>query len=246
MSKYQILIEYVGTSFVGWQIQSKGRSIQKLIQTKLSKLLKEKILLIGSGRTDAGVHAIAQSAHFECKKKIQNLDKFLRSVNHFLNDINISITSIKKRNINFHARFSARQRVYKYVIFNRLSRPSIEKGRGWHIIKKLDIPLMKKGSKKLLGTNDFSTFRSSSCNAKSAVRTMGSIKIRSMRGRIEIQFKSQSFLQQQVRSMVGCLKYLAEKKWDLKRFDFVFKSKKRILCAPPAPAEGLFLEKVIY
>ena len=246
MHRYQILIEYVGTNFIGWQIQSKGKSIQKLIQTKLSKLLKEKILLIGSGRTDSGVHAIEQSAHFECKKKIQNLDKFLKSVNHFVNDMNVSIIGIKKRNINFHARFSAKQRIYKYIIFNRLSKPSIEKGRGWHIIKKLDIILMKKGSKKLIGTKDFSTFRSSSCNAKSPIRTIKSIKIRAVSGRIEIQFKSQSFLQQQVRSMVGCLKYLAEKKWDLKKFDFVFKSKKRILCAPPAPAEGLFLEKVIY
>ena len=246
MHRYQILIEYVGTNFIGWQIQSKGKSIQKLIQTKLSKLLKEKILLIGSGRTDAGVHATEQSAHFECKKEIQNLDKFIKSVNHFVNDMNISIINIKKRSINFHARFSAKQRIYKYVIFNRLSRPSIEKKRGWHIIKKLDVSLMKKGAKKLLGTKDFSTFRSSSCSAKSPVRTMKSIKIKSNRGRIEIQFKSQSFLQQQVRSMVGCLKYLAEKKWNLKKFNTVCKSKKRTLCAPPAPAEGLFLEKVIY
>ena len=160
--------------------------------------------------------------------------------------MNVSIIKIKKRNVNFHARFSAKKRIYKYIIFNRLSRPSIEKGRGWHIIKKLDVTLMKKGAKKLLGTKDFSTFRSSSCNAKSPIRTMKSIKIKSIKGKIEIQFKSQSFLQQQVRSMVGCLKYLAEKKWDLKKFDSVFKSKNRILCAPPAPAEGLFLEKVIY
>jgi len=246
MLRYQILIEYVGTNFVGWQIQSKGKSVQKLIQIKLSKLLKEKVSLVGSGRTDSGVHAIEQSAHFECKKEIQNLDKFLKSINHFVNDMNISIINIKKRNINFHARFSAKQRIYKYVIFNRLSRPSIEKKRGWHIIKKLDVSLMKKGAKKLLGTKDFSTFRSSSCSAKSPVRTMKSIKIKSNRGRIEIQFKSQSFLQQQVRSMVGCLKYLAEKKWNLKKFNTVCKSKKRTLCAPPAPAEGLFLEKVIY
>ena len=246
MHRYQILIEYVGTNFVGWQIQSKGKSIQKLIQTKLSKLLKEKILLIGSGRTDAGVHATEQSAHFECKKEIQNLDKFIKSVNHFVNDMNISIINIKKRSINFHARFSAKQRIYKYVIFNRLSRPSLEKERGWHIIKVLNVSLMKKGAKKLLGTKDFSTFRSSSCNAKNPIRTMKSIKIKSIKGRIEIQFKSQSFLQQQVRSMVGCLKYLAENKWNLKKFDLVFKSKKRKLCAPPAPAEGLFLEKVIY
>jgi tRNA pseudouridine38-40 synthase len=246
MHRYQILIEYVGTNFVGWQIQSKGKTIQKLIQTKLSKILKEKILLIGSGRTDSGVHAIEQSAHFECKKKIQNLDKFLKSVNHFVNSMNVSIIKIKKRNRNFHARFSAKQRVYKYIIFNRLSRPSIEKGRGWHIIKELDVTLMKKGAKELLGTKDFSTFRSSSCSAKSPIRTMKSIKIKSVKGRIEIQFKSQSFLQQQVRSMVGCLKYLAEKKWNIKKFNFVLKSKKRILCASPAPAEGLFLEKVIY
>jgi len=246
MHKYQILIEYVGTNFIGWQIQSKGKSIQKLIQTKLSKLLKEKILLIGSGRTDAGVHATEQSAHFECNKEIQNLDKFLKSVNHFVNDMNISILNIKKKSVNFHARFSAKQRIYKYIIFNRLSRPSINKERGWHIIKELDVTLMKEGAKKLLGTKDFSTFRSSSCNAKSPIRTMKSIKIKSIKGRIEIQFQSQSFLQQQVRSMVGCLKYLAEKKWNLKKFNFILKSKKRILCAPPAPAEGLFLEKVIY
>ena len=246
MHRYQIIIEYVGTNFVGWQIQSKGKSIQKLIQTKLSKLLNEKISIIGSGRTDSGVHAIEQSAHFDYKKKIQNLNKFIKSMNYFLNNKGISIINIKKRNLNFHARFSAKQRIYKYIIFNRLSRPSIEKKRGWHVIKKLDISLMKKGAKKLLGTKDFSTFRSSSCNAKSPIRTMKSIKIKSIKGRIEIQFKSQSFLQQQVRSMVGCLKYLAEKKWDLKKFEIILKSKKRILCAPPAPAHGLFLEKVIY
>ena len=246
MHRYQLLIEYVGTNFIGWQIQPKGSSVQKLIQVQLVKLLNEKISLVGSGRTDSGVHAIEQSAHFDCKKQIPNLNKFLKSINHFVNNKEVSILAIKKRSLTFHSRYSAKQRIYKYIIFNRLSRPSIEKERGWHIIKKLDISLMKRGAKKLLGTKDFSTFRSSSCNAKSPIRTMKSIKIKSVKGRIEIQFKSQSFLQKQVRSMVGCLKYLAEKKWNLKKFIFVLKSKKRILCAPPAPAEGLFLEKVIY
>jgi len=246
MHKYQILIEYIGTNFVGWQIQSKGKSIQKLIQTKLSKLLKEKISIVGSGRTDSGVHAIEQSAHFNCKKKIQNLGKFIKSINYFVNNKGVSIINIKKKKLDFHARFSAKQRIYKYIIFNRLSRPSIELERGWHIIKKLDINLMKKGAKKLLGTKDFSTFRASSCNAKSPIRTIKSIKIKIVKDRIEIQFKSQSFLQQQIRSMVGCLKYLAEKKWDLKKFELILKSKKRILCAPPAPSHGLFLEKIIY
>ena len=246
MARYQVLIEYVGTSFRGWQFQKKGPTIQGLIQQQLSKLLKERIILNGSGRTDAGVHANAQSAHFDCKKKILDLTKFLKSINHFLNNKGIAITQIKKRSEKFHSRFSAKQRIYRYIIFNQISAPVIENGRGWHVRKILDVDLMKKGAKKLLGTNDYSTYRSSSCHAKSPIRTIKSIKIRTLKNKIEIEFKSQSFLQQQVRSMVGCLKYLGEKKWDLKTFDKVFKSKKRVLCAPPAPPEGLFLYRVIY
>ena len=246
MARYQVLLEYVGTSFRGWQIQKKGSTIQGLIQQYLSKLLKEKIILNGSGRTDAGVHAHAQSAHFDCQKKILDLTKFLKSINHFLNNKGIAITQIKKRSEKFHSRFSAKQRIYRYIIFNQISAPVIENGRGWHVRKILDVDLMIKGAKKLLGTNDYSTFRSSSCHAKSPIRTIKSIKIKALKNKIEIEFKSQSFLQQQVRSMVGCLKYLGEKKWDLKTFDKVFKSKKRVLCAPPAPPEGLFLYRVIY
>ena len=246
MARYQLLIEYVGTNYRGWQIQKKGLTIQGIIQQKLSKLLKEKIILNGSGRTDRGVHAIEQSAHFDYKYKIVDFTKFLKSINYFLNDKGVAITKIKKRNNEFHSRFSAKQRIYRYVIFNQINAPVIEKNRGWHVRKTLDLKLIKLGAKKLLGTNDYSTFRSSSCHAKSPIRTINSIKIRSSKNRIEIEFKSQSFLQQQVRSMVGCLKYLGEKKWDLKTFDRVFKSRKRALCAPLAPPEGLFLARVIY
>ena len=246
MSRYQLLIEYVGTNFRGWQIQKKGSTIQGLIQEKLTKLLKEKINLNGSGRTDTGVHAIEQSAHFDCKNEILDLLKFLKSINYFLNDQGIAIKKIKKKSKKFHSRFSAKQRIYKYIIFNQISVPVIEKKRGWHVRKPLDLDLIKKGAKKLVGTHDYSTFRSSSCHAKSPIRTIKSVKIKSSKNKIEIQFNSQSFLQQQVRSMVGCLKYLGEKKWDLKKFDKVIKSKKRALCAPPAPPEGLFLARVIY
>ena len=246
MHRYQILIEYEGTNFIGWQIQSKGKSIQKLIQNIISKILKEKIVIFGSGRTDAGVHAIEQSAHFDTKILIKNLDNFLLSLNHFLNKKLISILSIKKIKIDFHARFSAKQRIYKYIIFNRLSNPSIERNRGWHIRKKLNLKLMQNGAKKLLGTHDFSAYRSSSCSAKNPIRTMTLVRIKKVHNRIEIQFKSKSFLQQQIRSMVGCLKYLSEKKWNLNKFEKVIKLKKRTLCAPPAPSHGLFLEKVIY
>ena len=246
MFRYQILIEYEGTNFRGWQIQTKGKTIQGHIQERISKLLKEKIILFGAGRLDKGVHALGQSAHFECKKKIENLYKFVKSLNHFLNKEMITIIKIKKRDKDFHARFSARMRIYKYIIINRLSKPVIDKNRGWHIINRLDLEMMKRASKKLVGTKDFSTFRATSCRAKSPIKTMRSVTIKSRNSKIEIEFQSQSFLQQQVRSMVGCLKYVGEKKWTLKKFDFVMNSKKRILCAPPAPPEGLYLARVIY
>ncbi len=246
MHRYQILIEYVGSNFRGWQVQKKGNTIQGLIQEKISKLLKQKILVFGSGRTDTGVHAIEQSAHFDCDDKIHHLDKFAKSINHFLNKEGVSILSIKRKNNNFHARFSAKMRIYRYIIINRLSGPVLENNRGWHVMKELDLSLMKKGARKLIGTKDFSTFRASSCRAKSPIKTMKLVKIKSSKNKIEIEFRSKSFLQQQVRSMVGCLKYLGEKKWSLKKFENIMRSKKRILCAPPAPPEGLYLTRVIY
>ncbi len=245
MFRYQILIEYVGSNFRGWQVQTKGKTVQGLIQEKISKLLKEKIIIYGAGRLDSGVHATEQSAHFECKTAIKK-NKFLKSVNYFLNKENVSILLIKRKNKNFHARFSAKVRIYNYIIINRLSVPVLEKNRCWHIMKKLDFEVMKKGAKNLVGRKDFSTFRASSCRAKSPVKTMRMVKIKSSKDKIEIEFRSQSFLQQQVRSMVGCLKYLGEKKWSLKKFEDVVNSKKRILCAPPAPPEGLYLTRVIY
>ncbi len=246
MFRYQIIVEYAGTNFRGWQVQKKGKTVQGLIQEKISNLLKEKILLYGAGRLDRGVHAKSQSAHFDCKNKINKKDKFLKSINYFLNNENIAILDLKKKNKNFHARFSAKVRIYNYIIINQLSAPVLDKNRCWHIIKKLNVNLMKKGAKKLIGTRDFSTYRASSCRAKSPIKTMKNVKIRSSRNKIEIEFQSQSFLQQQVRSMVGCLKYLGEKKWTLKKFENVLKSKKRELCAPPAPPEGLYLMRIIY
>ena len=246
MFRYQILIEYVGTSYVGWQIQKNGNSIQKTTQLALSKILGKKIILYGSGRTDAGVHAVEQSAHFDIKNKIQNIDRTIKSLNFFLNNKMISIIKIKKKNINFHARHSAKKRIYLYIIQNRLSPSTINKDREWHIRKKLDINLIKKGAKKLIGTHDFSTFRASNCSAKSPIRTINEILVSKSKNQIKLKFKSKSFLKNQVRSMVGCLKYLGEKKWSLKKFEDVMKSKNRVLCAPPAPPQGLFLARIIY
>ena len=246
MFKYQIIIEYDGTNFRGWQVQKKSKTVQGLIQDQISILLDQKILLFGAGRLDRGVHAKGQSAHFECKTTIKKKDKFLKSINYFLNKDNIAIIALKKRNKDFHARYSAKNRIYNYVINNRLSIPVLEKDRSWHVIRQLNVGLMKKGAKKLIGTKDFSTFRASSCRAKSPIKTMKSVKIKFSKNKIQIEFQSQSYLQKQVRSMVGCLKYLGEKKWSLQKFENALNSKRRSLCAPPAPPEGLYLMRIVY
>ena len=246
MNRYQILLEYDGTNFIGWQIQIKGKSIQKITQSILSKLLKERIVIYASGRTDAGVHAVEQSAHFDIKKKILNIKKLIKSLNFFLNKKKISIKNIKSKPLSFHARHSAKYRSYIYLIRNNISPSVINYNREWHVIKNLDIDLLKKGAKKLTGTHDFSTFRASNCNAKSPIRTIKNITISKKKNLITIKFVSKSFLKSQVRSMVGCLKYLGEKKWNLTKFDKVLKSKQRLNCAPLAPPCGLYLEKITY
>ena len=246
MFRYQILIEYVGTGFIGWQSQPKGKSVQKTIEKSLKKILKEKISVVGQGRLDAGVHAISQSAHFDTKIKILDINRFLNRLNFLLNKSMISILNIKKRNKKFHSRYSAKARIYQYIILNRESVPTINKNRVWHIRKKINLESIKRGAKFLVGKKDFSTFRASSCSAKSPIRTLEKVNILKKKNQILIEFRSRSFLQTQVRSMVGCLKYLGEGKWDLKKFKNITLSKKRILCAPPAPPSGLFLKKVIY
>ena len=246
MNNYLIIIEYDGTNFVGWQNQKNGNSIQKEIEKVLKKILKFKISLIGAGRTDRGVHAYGQCANFKINKKIEDKNKFLNSMNFFLQKKKISILDIKKKNHNFHSRYSAKERIYEYCIVNRQGSLSLFENKAWHIKKKLDIRLLKIGANILQGKHDFSTFRASSCSAKSPIRKINSIKVKKSNEKIVILFNSKSFLQTQVRSMVGCLNYLSQKKWDIKTFKKVFKSKKRFMCAPPAPAHGLYLKKIKY
>lgn len=246
MFTYQIKVEYLGTNFVGWQIQKNGLAVQEVIEKALTKILKNKTKIIGAGRTDAGVHAIGQSAHFKTQYKIITKNIFLNSLNFFLNKHDVSVISIKKRAQKFHARHSAKERTYQYQIVNRNSSLALEKNKAWHVKTKLDIEVMKKGAKILKGTHNFSIFRSSSCQANSPIRTLKKITIKKNKKKITITFKSKSFLQQQVRCMVGCLKYLGEGKWTLDHFKKAFKSKKRKMCATPAPSHGLYLTNVSY
>jgi len=246
MFNYLIKIEYDGTNFVGWQSQKNGKSIQDSIEKALKKVLGTKIKVIGAGRTDKGVHAYSQVANFKLKKKIDNKKIFLNSINFFLKNKLISILDVKKQKKDFHARFSAVLRTYEYLIINRQGTLSIYKNKAWHVKKKIDLDLMKKGAKLFEGKHDFSTFRAASCSAKSPLKKIYPIKISKIGEIIKIKVSSKSFLQNQVRSMVGCLKHLSTYKWSLDDFKKAFKSKKRINCAPPAPACGLYLSKIKY
>ena len=245
MQRYKIKIEYDGTSFVGWQFQKNGLSVQEVLQKAIFNFSKEKVLVTGAGRTDSGVHAYEQVAHFDLEKKIKK-KKFLPAVNSHICNKSVAVLKINKTSKKFHARFGAKKRTYQYIIINRQSPLALQKNKAWHIRKKLDVKAMKKGAKLLLGTHDFSTFRASSCGAKSPIKTIENILIRKNKEKITLKFISRSFLQQQVRSMVGCIKYLGDGKWKLDDFEKSFKSKSRLKCAPPAPAYGLYLAKIKY
>ena len=245
MQRYKIKIEYEGTPFVGWQFQKNGQSVQEVLQKAIFNFSEEKVVVTGAGRTDSGVHALAQVAHFDLKKKVKK-NSLLPAINQNIGNKPVTVLKINKANKKFHARFDAKKRTYQYIIINRQSPLALEKNKAWHIRKKLDVKIMKKGAKLLLGTHDFSTFRASSCEAKSPIKTMESISIKKNKDKITLKFTSRSFLQQQVRSMVGCIKYLGEGKWNMDFFKKSFKSKNRAKCAPPAPSCGLYLKNVFY
>ena len=175
---YLIKIEYDGTNFVGWQYQKNGKSVQDTIEKALFKIFKHKIKISGAGRTDKGVHAIGQYANFKIEKKIECKKKFLNSINYFLKKNLVSITKIEKKDFHFHARFNAKERIYEYKIINRIGSLALTNNKAWHIKKKLNIELLKKGAKLLEGKHDFSTFRASTCSANSPIKKINALKVK--------------------------------------------------------------------
>ena len=244
-----MLIEYVGTDFRGWQIQKKGSTIQGLIQEKLTKLLKEKIILNGSGRTDTGVHAYYQIAHVDLEKDWIPA-KLEGALNFFLKKIPISILEVKEVDNNFHARFSATSRIYEYKILIRQAPLVLQKNRYWHIWRNLEIEQMIEASNFLVGTHDFTTFRSSICQSSSPVKTIDQICIKEEiiddEKIIKFHFQARSFLHNQVRSIVGSLEKVGSKKWFPDYIKTILDKKDRKKCGPIAPPEGLYLKKIFY
>ena len=244
MSKYKIVIEYDGTDYVGWQRQKNGGSIQQAIEKAIFQLTNEKVTLFGSGRTDAGVHALGQVAHFDLKKNFK-IDNIRDGLNQHLRPQPIAILKVAKVHQDFHARFSAIKRTYEYVITNRRPPLTINKNKSWGVFKKLDIQKMKFEAQFFIGKHNLQAFRSIHCQSSSSVKTIDDIKILHKNNDIYIRVSARSFLHSQVRIMVGTLVDIGKGKIknSIKK---IIKDKDRSDAGITAPACGLYLLKIEY
>ena len=243
--RYMITIEYIGTRISGWQYQTHTDSIQGILEKAIGCFSGEKVLLHAAGRTDAGVHAIAQVAHFDLAK-YHNPYKVMQAINHFVRPNLVGITACEIVDLGFHARFSAKARHYVYRIINRPSITVIDRDRAWWIKHKLDVPLMQEAAKYLIGKHDFTSFRAKICQAKSPVKTLSKIEIVEADTEIRIYISAPSFLHHMVRNIVGTLVLVGNGKWDPSDVKHALDAKDRTLADSTAPACGLYFLRVDY
>jgi tRNA pseudouridine38-40 synthase len=245
MPRYKLTIEYDGAGLVGWQRQANGLSVQEALETAITKLSGEMTTVHGAGRTDAGVHALAQTAHVQLARAVE--PEVLRSaVNHHLRPAAISIISVELVSDDFDARLSAIGRVYLYRILNRRAPPALERGRVWQVATPLDVEAMREGARHLVGHHDFSTFRDSLCQAKSPLKTLDALELRRGGDEIHIEARARSFLHHQVRNMAGTLKLVGLGRWHPDDVATALAARDRRAGGPTAPPEGLYLVEVCY
>ena len=246
MPRYKLTIEYDGTRYVGWQRQTNGYSVQEAIETALRGFIGEEVTIFGAGRTDAGVHASGQVAHVDLAKAWET-DTVRDAMNAFLRDETVSILGVEAVPDSFDARFSARRRHYLYRIFNRRPPPALLAGQVWWVWKPLDVAAMDMAAKRLLGTHDFTTFRSTHCQAKNPVRTLDRLDVvRGPGDEVHIHASAQSFLHNQIRSLAGSLKLIGEGRWSADDLAAALQARDRKRCGPVAPPAGLYLTGVDY
>ena len=249
MPRYKITIEYLGTNFSGWQKQKNSYSVQEAIENSARKLLQQNIDLVVAGRTDSGVHAEGQVAHLDLKKPFCTRKMQLGINFHLLNEKfgkDISIKKVTKVNSKFNARFSAKKKLYQYLIFNSYYRSPILYDKSWWVRKELDIDKITETSKHFLGRHNFSSFRAAGCQAKSPIRTIENIKVLKNKNLIKLNFLAKSFLYNQVRIMVGTLKEVVTTNRSPHDLEQIIKLENRKYAGITAPAKGLTLKKVFY
>lgn len=245
MPRYRMTIEYDGSPFSGWQRQNGQPSVQASIEDAVSRLGQSPATLFGAGRTDAGVHALGQVAHIDLDKA-WSPGKLMAAINAQVRPDPISVFDVCEVDDSFHARFSATERQYEYLVRDGRVPPALDRQRVWWVPFRLDEAAMHEAAQELTGHHDFTTFRSSQCQSKSPVKTLDRLDV-TRRGRdIVVCASARSFLHNQVRSLVGTLKLAGEGKWSATDVRNALQAADRAACGPVAPPDGLYLVKVEY
>jgi tRNA pseudouridine38-40 synthase len=245
MPRYKITIEYEGSDFVGWQRQDNGVAVQQVLEEAVERFCGETVTVFAAGRTDSGVHALGQVAHVDLGRDFAT--KTVRdAINFHLKPAPVAILDAERVNGDFHARFSARERVYRYRIANRRPPCVLERDRAWWVPVPLDEKAMAEAAAALIGRHDFSTFRAAQCQATSPLRTLDVLHIHRDGEEILVDVRARSFLHHQVRNMVGTLKLVGEGKWTPARVADALAARDRAAGGPTAPAHGLYLVEVVY
>ena len=245
MPRYKLTIEYDGTSFVGWQVQENGVSVQGALTAAIAAFAGEKPAVQGAGRTDAGVHAFGQVAHVDLAKQ-WDTDTVRDALNFHLRPHPIAIVAAEQVTEDFDARFSAVKRHYLYRIANRRADLALDRHRAWRVPRPLDAEAMHAAAQRLTGKHDFTTFRAAECQAKSPVKTLDRLDVARYGDTIEVRASARSFLHHQVRSMVGSLVPVGDGKWSADDLAAALAARDRTACGQVAPPEGLYLVKVDY
>ena len=245
MPRYKITLEYDGTGYVGWQRQSNGVSVQQVVESAIFALSGETVGLVAAGRTDAGVHALGQVAHFDLLRTFP-ADTVRDALNFHMKGSRVAVVAAAQVADDFHARFSALGRAYLYRIENRRAPPALDRDRVWWVSTPLNVEAMAEGARYLVGHHDFSTFRAGQCQAKSPFKTLDRLEVERQGHSILVRAGARSFLHHQVRNMVGALKLVGDGRWTPERIAMALAAKDRKAGGPTAPASGLYFTTVHY
>jgi tRNA pseudouridine38-40 synthase len=245
VTRWRLTIEYDGGPFMGWQRQDHGPSAQQALEEALQRMTGEEAVFTAAGRTDAGVHALAMSAHVDVTKSL-TAHRLREGLNALVRPQPISVLAVEEVADDWHARFSCVGRRYRYRILNRRAPPALDRGKVWHIAVPLDVDAMQQGAALLVGRHDFTTFRSVQCQSDSPVKTLDRLEVSRSGEQIHIEAAARSFLHHQVRSMVGCLALVGRGQWKPEDIGKALKSRDRSALGLNAPAHGLYFVEAIY
>ena len=245
MTRWRLTVEYDGAPFVGWQRQAYGDSVQGTLEQAISRMTGEAVAVHGAGRTDAGVHALAMEAHVDIAKALTE-HRLQEGINALVRPAPVSVIAVRPVADDWHARFSCTGRRYLFRILNRRGPPALLRGNVWHIGQPLDLDAMAEGAAKLIGTHDFTTFRSAHCQSASPVKSLDVLTVEQVGEEVHVRAAARSFLHHQVRSMVGCLALVGRGRWRADDIAAALAAKDRAQLGLNAPPDGLYFAGASY